>query len=111
MAGSVSSRVWTSVVTIAAIVAATFYIEDRLEKKIDKSVSVSLVGVVEDTKLANARIAALETDVANIKKQSINSDYHYKTSAIAMSKMIDFINHKFNKEFIRPDDIIMEGER
>lgn len=96
----VTQSFWKSLLVIATVIGGVFYIEDRLEKTIEKNMKP----VIDKVDLHETRLALIE------KKNNVFR-FEYRIATSETNKLIDFINKRFNTSFIKPSEINIQEEK
>jgi len=96
----VSQSFWKSLIVIATVIAGVFYIEDRLEKTIEKNMK-PIVDKVEQH----------EIRLATIERKSASFSFEYRIATSETNKLIDFINKRFHTSFLKPSEVNIQEEK
>lgn len=96
----INQTFWKSFVTLCVVVAGVFYIEDRLEKTIEKNIK----NCVQQIDQHEIRLSAIE-------RKSNAFSFEYKVATNETNKLIDFINKRFKTSFIKPNEINIHDDK
>jgi len=96
----ITQSFWKSLLVIATVIGGVFYIEDRLEKTIEKNMKP----VVDKVDLHETRLALID-------KKSNAFSFEYRIATSETNKLIDFINRRFHTSFIKPSEINIHEEK
>lgn len=96
----ITGSFWNGLVTVATIAGSTFFIINYIGGRIDDAVKP----------LVN-RIDKLETSYLSHETKLNQLIYYNQVQDRAARPFYEFINKKFNRDFVKPEDLEFKEER
>jgi hypothetical protein len=91
---AISESFYKSLLTITTVFTAGYFVNKSLTSTIQETI-----------KPLAERVIALEKTGSSLNLKLSESVYKSNVNSMCLNSTIDFINKKFNKDFIKPEDI------